>query len=311
VVPGGYDMTSRPERLPIAYLGPAFTNTYEAALRLFGQDSAYLPCSTITRVFDAVDDGEAEIAVVPIENSIEGTVRETVDNLIVHRPLIAREFELPIEHCLVRANFPSLEGATRILSHVQALSQCRRWLDSHCPDLERIAVSSTAQAAHDAQKDPSLVAIASPSAARDLKLRVIEPNISDQSDNATRFVVISSHDAPPSPHGRLEKTSLVFVAPHERGGLRKVLGVFDDRGVNLTRIESRPLVGLHGPRWEYAFVVDAEGHRLVEPLKTALEELEQMGALVKVLGSYPKAASSAHALDVSGAHALDVSGATL
>jgi chorismate mutase / prephenate dehydratase len=188
-----------------------------------------------------------------------------------------------------------------VLSHIQALSQCRQWLDAHCPELERIAVSSTAQAAHDAQNDPSTVAIASPGAARELGLRVIQRNISDRPDNATRFVVISKHDADPSPQGRLEKTSLVFVAPHERGGLRKVLGVFDDAGVNLTRIESRPLVGLHGPRWEYAFVVDAEGHRLVEPLRTALAELEKMGALVKVLGSYPKAASSAQALDVSGA----------
>jgi chorismate mutase / prephenate dehydratase len=284
----------------IGYLGPAFTNTHEAAVRLFGTEGGATPQPSITRIFDGVENKDLRAGVVPIENSIEGTVRETVDNLIVKRPMIAREFELPIEHSLLRGRGPTLGAPTRILSHIQALSQCRRWLDANYPDLERVAVSSTAQAAHDAIADTTALAIASPLAARELGLQVLEKNISDRSDNTTRFIVISNEDSAPSLHaGQKDKTSLVFLAPHERGGLRKVLGVFDDAGVNLTRIESRPLVGLHGPRWEYAFVVEAEGHRLVEPLAAALSELERMGALVKVLGSYPRAATVTRALDVS------------
>jgi chorismate mutase / prephenate dehydratase len=290
----------------IGYLGPLFTNTHEAAKQLFGDEATLTPFPAITRIFDAVERGEVEAGVVPIENSIEGTVRETVDNLIVQSARIAREFELPIVHCLVQSRAGSLAGARRVLSHIQALSQCRRWLDAHCPELERVAVSSTAQAARDAALDPEALAIAPKSAALELGLTILEANISDRSDNATRFLVVAPEDAPPSPPGQSkDKTSLVFVAPHERGGLRKVLGVFDDAGVNLTRIESRPLVGLHGPRWEYAFVVDAEGHRSVPPLGAALSELQEMGALVKVLGSYPRAvASFGRALDVSIAPGL-------
>lgn len=285
----------------IGYLGPLFTNSHEAAKRLFGEAATLVPFPAISRIFDALIRGEIQAGVVPIENSIEGTVRETVDNLIVQSPRIAREFELPIVHCLVQSPSGVKSQARRVLSHVQALSQCRRFLDAHFPNLERIAVSSTAQGAEDAARDPEALAISSPSAALELNLKVLEENISDRNDNATRFVVVSADDALPSPHAASEdKTSLVFVAPHERGGLRKVLGVFDDASVNLTRIESRPLVGLHGPRWEYAFVVDAEGHRSTPPLQGALEELQAMGALVKVLGSYPRAvASFGRALDVS------------
>jgi chorismate mutase/prephenate dehydratase len=289
-----------------AYLGPADTNTHEVARALFAHASKLRPLSTIERVFDAVEQGEVPFGVVPIENSIAGTVRETVDALITGSLRIAREHELAIRHTLAARPKVTLRDVRRVLSKDQALSQCRRWLDAHGPDWERIPSTSTAQAAKDVLSDPEAAAIAPPLAVKNLGLSVLCDNIADRDDNATRFVVVAREDSPPSPRApgapSPDKTSLVFVAPHERGGLRKVLGVFDDAFVNLTRIESRPLVGLHGPRWEYAFVVDAEGHRLESPLREALEGLDAMGALVKVLGSYPRArASVSHALDLSQA----------
>lgn len=283
----------------VAYLGPADTNTHEAARELFDSSFHLEPLPTIERVFEAVERGDAGYGVVPIENSIAGTVRETVDALIVGRLMIQREHELSIRHSLATAPGVSLANIRRVLSKDQALSQCRRWLDAHGAHWERVPASSTAQAARDVLDDPEAAAIAPPLAVRNLGLATLFENIADREDNATRFVVVTSEDAPAaSPH---QKTSLVFVAPHERGGLRRVLGVFDDAGVNLTRIESRPLIGLHGPRWEYAFVVDAEGHRARSPLREALRELEGMGALVKVLGSYPRAvATLGQPLDLSG-----------
>lgn len=287
-------------RRRVAFLGPQYTNSHEAAVRLFGSRDPSVPCPTITRVFDAVESGEADLGVVPAENAIEGTVRETLDNLIVRPPQIAQELELPIEHCLARKR-DATGPVARVLSHVQALSQCRRYLDKNFPEALRLAVSSTAQAAHDAALDPQTLAITPRAAAEALGLEILNPNVSDQTDNSTRFIVIGPEDGPPSPDPiTTDKTSLVFVAPHERGGLRKILGVFDDVGVNLTRIESRPLVGLHGPKWEYAFIVDAEGHRLVPPLADAIASLREMGSLVRVLGSYPRAlTATTRPLDVS------------
>lgn len=283
----------------VAYLGPADTNTHEAARELFDASFHFEPFPTIDRVFEAVQRGEAQYGVVPIENSIAGTVRETVDGLIVGGLLICREHELSIRHCLATRPGVSFSNVRRVLSKDQALSQCRHWLDANAANWIRIPTTSTAQAARDVLDDPEAAAIAPPLAVRNLGLEVLVENIADREDNATRFVVVAEADAPVS--SAPAKTSLVFVAPHERGGLRRVLGVFDDAAVNLTRIESRPLVGLHGPRWEYAFVVDAEGHRERTPLREALEKLKDMGALVKVLGSYPRAvATLGQPLDVSG-----------
>lgn len=272
----------------VAYLGPEQTNSHLAALRLFPQ-GLLQPLPTISAIFEAVSAGSTSFGVVPVENSTGGTVRETVDALLRWDPRICQEFEMAIENHLLGLPGANSATAKRVLSHPQALSQCRGWLDRAAPHLERVECSSTGWAAQRAAEDPDTLAIANALAAEASGLVILKAGISDRSDNSTRFLTIAPEDAPPSDNPDLDKTSLVFVAPHRRGGLRQVLTVFDEAGVNLMRIESRPLADPQGKKWEYAFIVDAVGHRLSSPLREAIDTLEAMKALVKVLGSYPQA----------------------
>lgn len=272
----------------VSYFGPENTNTHAAARLIFGDEAEYVPELTKTAVFERVENEADWVGVVPIENSTEGVVRETIDGLLRYAPLISREFEMEIVHCLLCHPDSSPEDGERILSHSQPLAQCRKYLDAHYPTLPRQTAVSTASAAMIATKDKKTLAIANPLAAQSLGLKVVDRNIADRSDNATRFICIGKNDA--SPTGK-DKTSLVFTTPHEKGALLRILRVFDTANVNLTRIESRPLPDR---RWEYAFVVDVEGHRYHEPLKSALVELSNLGCLRKVLGSYPMLASNKH-----------------
>lgn len=266
----------------VAYFGPEHTNTHAAARAIFGNQATFVAKSTKTAVFEAVEHDPSLVGVVPIENSTEGVVRETIDGLIRFRPLIFREFEMDIEHFLLCHPDADPGQATHILSHPQPLAQCRKHLDANYPNLPRKTSLSTASAAQAAADDPTVLAIASSLAKEHFGLRALGGNIADRPDNATRFICIGQSDALPS--GR-DKTSLVFTTPHTKGALLRILSVFDEADVNLTRIESRPL---SGRRWEYAFVVDVEGHRSEEPLRGALERLGDLGALSKVLGSYPQ-----------------------
>ncbi len=168
-------------------------------------------------------------------------------------------------------------------SHPQGLAQCRRWLAEHLPNAEQVASLSTTAAAREAASDPKLAAISSPLAAEFNGLRVLAPGIQDDAENATRFVVIAKSDAVRT--GR-DKTSLVFSTAHSRGALRRALEIFDQAGINLSRIESRPAPGR---RWEYVFLTDLEGHREDEAIAGALAELERHCSTVRVLGSYPRA----------------------
>ena len=268
----------------VSYFGPENTNTHAAAKLLFGESTEYVPELTKTAVFERVQADANAVGLVPIENSTEGVVRETIDCLLRFSPLIQREFEMEIVHCLLCHPDADPLKADRILSHPQPLAQCRGYLDKNYPHLPRQTAISTAQAAISASTDRCVLAIANRLAAESLGLRVIDGNIADRHDNATRFICIGGADAPPT--GR-DKTSLVFTARPAKGALLRVLSIFDQANVNLMRIESRPLAE---KRWEYAFVVDVEGHRLEEPLSLALAELDTIGCLKKVLGSYPRLA---------------------
>lgn len=266
----------------VSYFGPENTNTHAAARKLFGEEAVYIPELTKTAVFERVEKHPDFIGVVPIENSTEGVVRETIDGLLRYGPLINREFEMEIVHCLLCHPDGDPSKAERILSHPQSLAQCRKYLDKNYPSLPRQTAASTASAAITAQSDRRALAIANPLAAESLGLKVLDRDIADRHDNATRFICIGAEDAPPTAQ---DKTSLVFTTPHEKGALLRVLAEFDAANVNLMRIESRPLAER---RWEYDFFVDVEGHRLVEPLKSALERLFELKCLKKVLGSYPR-----------------------
>lgn len=275
-------MTHPDRNIRVSYFGPENTNTHLAARTIFGDTVSYRAELTKTGVFDAVQSGRSQIGVAPIENSTEGVVRETMDCLINRDLMIEREFVMEIRHCLMAAPGTESSPPTLILSHPQPLAQCRGWLDAHFPAVPRQSSVSTATAALVAAKTPGTWAIATRLAAEASRLTIIEEDISDRRDNATRFLCIQATDHRPTGN---DKTGIVFSAPHERGALLKVLSIFDEAGVNMLRIESRPLPRR---RWEYAFVVDVEGHRNDPHLSLALQRLKKDGRLVKVLGSYPR-----------------------
>ncbi len=272
------------EPLRVAYLGPDGTFSQLAARRLFGLQARYRECATIDAVFDAVSSGDAIYGVAPFENSTEGAVSMTSDALVEGDLVIRQEYVLPVSHCLL-SRAPSLARVTTVYSHPQALAQCRSWLAKHLPRAQLIQTTSTTAAAREARSDPSLAAIASELAAEIHDVPVVRANIQDRSENATRFVVLAREDAPPTGQDR---TTIAFGVPDQKGALRRVLSVFEDAGVNLTRIESRPN---RTRAWHYLFVVDLEGHRTDPTVARALTATKKSADFVRILGSYPRAAS--------------------
>jgi chorismate mutase/prephenate dehydratase len=269
----------------VAYMGPARSFSHAAALRMFGAEGPFLETRTIQDAIEAAGNGDAELAIVPIENSTEGGVNATLDALFDNSVTISAELVLDIELCLL-AQSADLSQIRRVASHPQPLGQCKQWLRQNLPQAEAVVAPSTTAAAQDALRDPHTAAVGSRLAA-ELGLLVVRERIQDHEGNATRFVIVGKTLPPRTGN---DKTTLVFSTPHERGALRRVLEVFDAEGLNLTRIESRPL---RGQLWQYAFFTDLEGHRDDPAVQRALERLQHGGAMVRVLGSYPRAASSA------------------
>jgi chorismate mutase/prephenate dehydratase len=267
---------------PIAFFGQFGAWTHAAARSAFGASADYRENATISQVFEAVSSGAAGFGVVPIENSTEGGVNQTVDELLARELWIKGEVVLEIAQCLLGLA-GDLSDIERVASHPQGLAQCRHWLAEHLPNAEQVASLSTTAAARAAASNPTLAAISSPLAAELNGLRVLVAGIQDHAENATRFVVIAKSDAARTGH---DKTSLVFSTAHSRGALRQALAIFDQAGINLSRIESRPAPSR---RWEYVFLTDLEGHREDEAVAGALAELARQCSMVRVLGSYPRA----------------------
>jgi len=267
--------------LSVAYFGPPGTFTHMAARAVFGLAARYVESATISGVFDAVERGSAGYGVVPIENSTEGGVTYTLDSLLEHDVLIRSEVVLDVAQCLV-GQHDELGRIERVYSHPQALAQCRGWLAKHLPHALLVVSPSTALAAREAAADQNAAAVASRLAAEIAGLRVIRENVQDRAENATRFVILAESDAPPT--GR-DKTSVVFSTADERGALKRVLEIFDEEAINLSRIESRPAPG---QAWQYVFFTDLEGHRSEPQVARALERLKGKCAMVKVLGSYQR-----------------------
>lgn len=266
--------------IKVAYLGPEATFTHMAARERFGLSSSFIPAGSIAEVFQDVGQGRADYGVVPIENSTEGVVAHTLDMLVEANGAICAEVFLEIHHNLLsRSGRP--EQIQRIVSHPQALAQCRGWLTSHYSKIPTAEVTSTAQAAQMAAQDSSLAAVASFLAKEIYGLEIVEENIEDQTNNITRFFVIGNQLSPPSGD---DKTSLVFSVKDEVGILHRMLDPFAKNKVNLTKIESRPL---KKKAWEYLFFLDFNGHREEPKVQMALKQLEKKCIFVKVLGSYP------------------------
>jgi chorismate mutase / prephenate dehydratase len=268
--------------MAVAYLGPPATFTHQAAIQRFGSSVEYRASRSIADVFDDVERGRTTYGVVPVENTTEGAVNVTLDRLIDSSAIICGELTLEIaQQLLSRAH--DLGEIKKVLSHPQALAQCRGWLAGHLPDVPLEEVSSTAAAAETAAADPTVAAIASELAARRYGVPILRERIEDNQQNSTRFLVVGLRSIGPT--GR-DKTSFLFAMRNEPGALYRILEPCARLGINLTKIESRPA---KRRAWEYLIFVDLEGHRETPPVAAALAEIGERTVFLKVLGSYPAA----------------------
>jgi chorismate mutase/prephenate dehydratase len=268
--------------LTIAFLAPPATFTHQAALQRFGESAVYRPSRSMTEIFDDVERGHAHYGVVPVENSTEGAVNVTLDRLVDSDVVICGESFLDVaQHLLSGAT--ELGEIKRVLSHPQGLAQCRRWLAEHLPDVMTVETTSTAAAAEVAASDATVAAIASELAGRMYGVPVLRARIEDNRANATRFLVIGRR--PAGPTGR-DKTSILFGMPNTPGALHAILDPLARRGINLSRIESRPA---RQRPWDYVMFVDFEGHRDTPAVEGALADVRARTLFLKVLGSYPAA----------------------
>lgn len=272
--------------LSIAHLGPHGTYAEAAALKFLNwltnstSETAFLcPYPSIAQTLEAVAKEQAHFAVVPVENSIEGSVTMTLDSLWQLDLLkIQQAIVMPISHTLI-STAPNLESVQAVYSHPQALAQCQKWLDKHLPTAQLIAANSTTEALQHLEHDATIAAIASQRAAQLYNLPVLACPINDHPDNCTRFIVTSLQPAPGGSH-----TSLAFsVSANQPGMLVKPLQIFAQRGVNLSRIESRPTKRSLG---DYLFFLDLEADIRDPSTQSALQELSDCTETLKIFGSY-------------------------
>ena len=273
-------------RLRIAFLGPEGTYSHLAARRHFGEAADLLPTTTIGDVFAAVERGHADLGVVPVENTTEGVVTQTLDAFIGCELTICGEVLQRISHHLLSRS-GRREDVRRVASIVQVLAQCRVWLERNLPGVERVETASSAAAARLAAEDASIAAIGSALAATAYGLATIEAGIEDRRDNTTRFVLLGREA--PARSGR-DLTSAVFtVSKAQSGALHRLLDPFAQCGVNLTSIQSRPMPG---KPFEYLFFLDMEGHRDDPAVARALAEAAAVAYSHRVIGSFPRATAS-------------------
>jgi chorismate mutase/prephenate dehydratase len=265
--------------MSIAYLGPEATFTHQAALHRFGTSLTYNPLKTIAEVFNEVGKRRAEFGVVPVENSTEGVVTHTLDMFVDSELKIVAQIVLPVQHCLVSK---MAKNQIKVLyTHPQTLAQCRGWIQRNLPLAEIIETSSNARSAELAAKEKNTAAIAGLLAAEKYGLPVLEHNVQDNINNATRFLVLGRECGKPT--GR-DRTSLLFCIADKVGALHSSLAPFRRYRINMTKIESRPS---KRRAWEYYFFVDCDGHQQDPKVAKAIVELQRHCSFVKVMGSYP------------------------
>lgn len=269
--------------LKVAYLGPDGSYTHMGALKHFGGSIKGMPASQIDEVFRKVETGSADFGIVPIENSTEGVVSYTLDMLLHSSLVICGEVDLPIHHNLI-THCQNLSEVSKVYSHQQSLAQCRNWLNKNLPGVETIAVSSNSHAVTLLKNDPSAAAIAGAMAAELYAAPVLKQNIEDLANNTTRFIVLGKQAVPASGE---DKTSLLVMLHNKAGALHDLLSSFAERGISMSKIESRPAQS--SGVWEYVFFIDIQGHRDDPLVAEALTDLEHKSAMLKVLGSYPVA----------------------
>ena len=270
-----------------AYLGPAGTFTQAALLQITNPDDLLTPYANVTAALDAVRNGECTKALVPIENSVEGVVARTLDELAMGKPLvITAEITLPVSFALM--SLPATEKANikSIATHPHAESQCRSFIAKNFPHAEVIETASTAAAAQGLAAGKYDAAIASPAAAKNYGLKIIAENIGDNENAITRFVLVEAPGEQPKATGS-DRTSLaVFIAIDHAGALLEILTEFAKHDVNLSFIQSRPTGRELG---HYHFIIDAQGHIDDPAVAAAVKGLRNICEDIRFLGSYPRA----------------------
>lgn len=268
--------------LKVAYLGPEATFTHLAAMSKFGRSVGYIPESGTEKIFEAVSSGAVEYGCVPVENSTEGVVNYTLDMFLESDVKICAEINMRVHHCLI--GNCAMSSIRKVYAHSQTLSQCRFWLRENLRGVELVETTSNTRAAEMASREEYAAAIAASLASEVYSLNILCPNIEDNPNNTTRFLVISRPDAVSKPTGE-DKTSICFSIKDRVGALYDSLVPFKNEEITLTMIESRPS---KQENWEYFFFIDLLGHVKDEKVASALEELEKITSSMRILGSYPR-----------------------
>ncbi|MCS6784122.1 MAG: prephenate dehydratase [Candidatus Caldarchaeum sp.] len=269
----------------VAFQGEKGAYSEEAIYSYFGEEAETVPCKTIREVFKNVEARVVEHGVVPVENSIEGSVFETYDMFLSSSVKASGEIILRIRHCLISLPETSVEDVQVVYSHPQALAQSRGYLTSLGVSVELTYDTAGSVKMIKERKLKNAAAVASEKAANIYGMKILARGIEDYGHNYTRFLVISTREAEPHP---FSKTSIIFSTAHKPGALYNALGVFARNAINLTKIESRPT---RQRPWEYYFFVDFEGHQEEERVRAALAELASQTTFIKILGSYPRAST--------------------
>ena len=268
--------------MKVTYQGEKGAYSEMAVYKFFGSKVEPVPCKDFREVFESVKTGVIPHGVVPIENSIEGSVNQIYDLFLAYDLKVCGEVAIKLAHVLIANPKTELENVKNVYSHPQALAQCRSYLEKH--KWEIIPAYDTAGSVKIIKENnlTNAAAIASEKAADLYDMKILARNIADNPSNYTRFLVLGIEDAAPTGD---DKTSIIFSAKHAPGTLYHALGEFATRNINLTRIESRPT---KTTAWQYNFYLDFEGHRTEKRCAEALEALEKYAIFVKILGSYPR-----------------------
>lgn len=271
-------------RRKLAFQGERGAFSEEAATKLLGKDIELVPCPTFEETFDHTEAGKTEFSLVPIENSLAGSVHENYDLLLQKSLRIVGEVNLRVVHNLIGVRRAPLDGIKKVYSHPVALAQCQAVLKrlSHVEQIPAYDTAGSVKMIVERQLGDS-AAIASKSAAEFYGAEILAEGIEDNKENYTRFFLLSKGEPI---HQNASKTSIVVALPHQPGSLFKALSVFALRDLSLTKIESRPI---HGRPWEYFFYIDFLGSAEEKQCKNALRHLEEIAEFVKILGSYPRA----------------------
>lgn len=268
-------------RIKVAFLGPEGTFSDIAVVKRFGYDVDKIPTKTISEIFREVSRGKADIGVIPIENSYNGVVVQTLDEFIDSHLKIVGEIYLRIHHFLLSKE-NSIEKIKKLYSHPQALGQCKEWIENNLPDVEIIETLSTSEASKIVASERNSASIGNEILSKKYDLNILASNIEDDPMNTTRFWIIGEGEIKPTGN---DKTTILCYIKDKPGTLFELIKPFKEMSVNMTKIESRPS---RIKLWDYLFFIDFEGHVMDEKIKKLMEEVEKNASLVKVLGSYPK-----------------------